>query len=237
VLYDTVDVLQLLRPGKNVLGLMLGQGWLEPRGESSFLAPRQLIALLSVTAVDGTMSKFYSSVAASASPSALTFQATAGPHLAVDMYRGEDYDGRVAAALAGWSTPGYNPIAAQADSATVPLPSPDSRPVWVPATAPAVGPASWGSLLSAHHRANIVRTHEVFTPVNISEPAAGKFVFDFGQNMAGQVTLRVASCPAGTVISMQHTEVLGRNGRVRNSFCLRPKYHPRNIIIRTGILN
>ena len=46
-----VDVLRLLRPGKNVLGVMLGRGWLAPRGELDLRAiqgaqPRILITLL-----------------------------------------------------------------------------------------------------------------------------------------------------------------------------------------------
>eukprot|EP01043_Picozoa_sp_COSAG02_P025099 COSAG02_NODE_1398_length_12861_cov_74.341718_8_plen_489_part_00 len=218
VLYDSVDVLRLLRKGKNVLGLMLGNGWLEPRGESSALAPRQFIALLTVTATDGTVTRFHSStVAASPHPAALLFHATVGPAQTEDMFKGEDFDGRVAAALTGWSRPEYTPIIV-ADSMTDLL-----VPVWVAATAPLTGPDSWGSSLNAHHAANIIQTKEIFTPANISQPVPGKYVFDFAQNMAGQVTLRVPSCPVGTVISMQHTEVLSRNGQVRNSFCLRPK--------------
>lgn len=217
VLYDSVDVLRLLRPGKNVLGLMLGNGWIEPRGKSSALAARQFIALLTVTAADGTTTRFHSSTAASPRPAALIFHATAGPARTEDMYKGEHFDGRVAAALACWSCPEYTPTIAERGVVDT------LAPVWVAATLPEDGPARWGSRLNAHHAANIVQTKEVFTPVNISQPATGKFVFDFAQNMAGQVTLRVPSCPPGTVISMQHTEVLSRSGQVRNSFCLRPK--------------
>ena len=42
--------------------------------------------------------------------------------------------------------------------------------------------------------------------------------------MAGQTELLVENCPVGTVISMQHTEILYPNGLVHNSFCERPKY-------------
>lgn len=217
VLYDSVDVMPLLRQGKNVLGFMLGNGWMEPRGEPSALAPRQFIALLTVTFANGTITRFHSSTAATPRREALTFHATAGPAQTEDMYKGEDFDGRVAVALTGWSHPDYTPIIEEYGIAHT------LSPVWVAATPPEDGPVRWGSRLNAHHAANIIQTKEVFTPANISEPVPGKFVFDFGQNMAGQVTLRVPKCPAGTVISMQHTEVLTRSGQVRNSFCLRPK--------------
>ena len=217
VLYDSVDVLRLLRPGKNVLGVMLGNGWIAPRGTSSALTARQFIALLTVTAADGTVTKFHSSTAASPRPAALIFHATVGPARTEDMYKGEDFDGRVAATLTGWSRPEYIPTIAEYGAVDM------TAPVWVTATSPEDGPASWGSRLNAHHAANIVQTKEVFTPANISQPVPGKYVFDFAQNMAGQVTLRVPSCPTGTVISMQHTEVLSHTGQVRNSFCLRRK--------------
>ena len=42
--------------------------------------------------------------------------------------------------------------------------------------------------------------------------------------VSGQVTLRVAGCPAGTHIELQHAEILGPGGLVDNSFCERPKY-------------
>lgn len=34
--------------------------------------------------------------------------------------------------------------------------------------------------------------------------------------MAGQTTLSVSGCSAGTVITLQHTEVLYANGSMRN---------------------
>ena len=227
VLYDCVDVRGLLRPGRNALGVMLGHGWLEPRGVEPGLpgghpaiAPRQFLLLLSVTMMPGGEVLYFPSVAAATDAGgqrqgaerALTFTATTGPAKTLDMFKGEQYDGRVAAALEGWSTPEYVPSAGTA--------------VWVPAIPPVVGPRTWKSQVNAHHAANIIQTKEVFTPVQQPEqPAPGKYVFDFGQNMAGQVTLRVVGCPAGTVISLQHAEVLEKpHGLVRNSFCLRPKF-------------
>ena len=97
-------------------------------------------------------------------------------------------------------------------------------PVWVPAVAPVVGPKQFGSKLNAHHSDNIIQSHESFAPVNVTEPKPGSWVFDFGQNMAGQSELRVKNCPVGTIISLQHTEILYPSGLVHDSFCERPKY-------------
>jgi len=124
--------------------------------------------------------------------------------------------GRVAAALKGWASPGYMSVASPTDDAAV--------PVWVPAVAPVVGPKQFGSKLNAHHSDNIIQTHRSFAPVIVTEPKPGSWVFDFGQNMAGQSELRVKNCPVGTVISLQHTEILYPSGVVHDSFCERPKY-------------
>jgi len=40
--------------------------------------------------------------------------------------------------------------------------------------------------------------------------------------MAGQTTLSVSDCPAGTVITLQHAEVLFANGSVRDTSCRGP---------------
>jgi alpha-L-rhamnosidase len=116
-------------------------------------------------------------------------------------------------------------FAADADAATAAATAASpAQPVWIPAVAPSVGPASFGSRLSAHHADNIIQTHQSFDPTNITQPKPGSWVFDFSQNMAGQVTLRVPNCPAGTIISMQHAEILYPNGLVHDSFCERRKY-------------
>ena len=147
------------------------------------LAPRQFMLLLSVTAADGTATYFHSATAAAAaaaaghaqSPAALTFSVTAGPAQTVDMFKGEDYDGRVAAALEGWASPGYVPSSRAAQAGTA---AGGAAPAWVAAVPPALGPATWGAQVHAHHAANIIQTKQVFTPTSITQPVPGSFVFD-----------------------------------------------------------
>jgi alpha-L-rhamnosidase len=174
VLYESLDVTALVRPGANALGVMLGHGWwAQP---SVRAGPRQLIALLSVTTADGATTYYPSTLAAAAPPVAaggvvpLVFTATSGPVLADDIYDGETFSGPLAAALAGWAQPGYTPTPGVA---------------WVPAEAPPVSPATYGSVVSAHPVP--IRTDRTFSvaPGGISQPGPGVYVFDFGQNMAG----------------------------------------------------
>eukprot|EP00038_Savillea_parva_P019866 m.29376 g.29376 ORF g.29376 m.29376 type:complete len:1049 (+) comp4590_c0_seq1:93-3239(+) len=137
----------------------------------------------------------------------LSFMATVGPSVVPAVNLGEVYDGRVAAALRGFSTVGYTPGA---------------NPSWAPATSPDVGPGHYGSVMSTH--TVTINTDRDYPAVALTQPSPGVYVFDFGQNMAGQVTLKVAGCDAGHVISMQHTEILYPDGHAHNAFCERPKY-------------
>jgi alpha-L-rhamnosidase len=208
-LYLAVDVTALVRTGCNALGVMVGHGWFAQ--PSVNVGPRQFRALLSVTTADGATSFFASTVsgegeggAGGGGASALTFAATAGPVTADDIYVGETYDGRVAASLSGWARCGYSPAPGVA---------------WAASVAPAVTPATLGSVLGAHR--TWVRTDREYAAGLISQPLPGVFVLDFEQHMAMQVTLRVSGCPAGTVITMQHAEMLFPNGSVHNQVAVR----------------
>jgi alpha-L-rhamnosidase len=209
VLYDCVDVAPRLRAGANALGVMLGRGWFASGANSSTdvsgAGPRQFLLLLSATLADGTTARFVSALAggggggAGATP--LLFNATAGPVSDPTLFAGEAYDGRVAAALAGWTLPGFSAAA------------------WAPATAPAISPATLGAELSAH--AVVARAVRDFSPAAVTQPRAGLFAFDFGQNMAGLVTLRLPPCAAGALVALQLTETVSREGVPTNQFCER----------------
>ncbi|MBN2024989.1 MAG: family 78 glycoside hydrolase catalytic domain [Pirellulales bacterium] len=98
VLYVTHDVTNLVRPGANALGVMLGNGWYSPpppdRGYGD--APRLLLELV-VDLADGTVQRIVSDDA---------WRATTGPILKNDMWGGEIHDAR--REKTGWTTPGYN---------------------------------------------------------------------------------------------------------------------------------
>ena len=212
VLYDVVDVAPLLRPGANALGVMVGRGWWAAAGANSSTdwsgaGPRQFMLLLSVTLADNSTVRFVSALpgATMDTTTPLLFNATAGPVSDPTLVAGEAFDGRVAEALAGWAEPHYTPRAGVA---------------WAAATAPAVSPATFGAALSAH--TVVARARRDYAPTSVSQPRPGLFVFDFSQNMAGIVTLRVPTCPAGNLIALQLTETASRDGVPINNFCERP---------------
>ena len=207
------DVTGLLRQGANALGVDLSLGYFGSRGID--VGPPQFMLLLSVTTSDGRTEYYHSAAGTNAATSggsstALTFTATAGPVDDAEFPYAEAFDGQLEAMLAGWSAPGY--LSA-------------GGPSWVPATVPAISPVTLGSRIVAHHQ--LITTDADYTPIAITEPGPqGVFVVDFGQNMAGQVTLRLGPgrCPAGTVVSLFFAEILYPNGLVHDSFCERPLY-------------
>ena len=193
VLYDALNVAALLRPGAcNALGVQLGNGWAAQPTISVY--PIQLRALLSVSLVGGEQLVFPSLLAPPpvAGAVALVFNTTHGPVVADDVYQGSTYDARIAARLAGFDTCAY-------------LPPPDDG-LWIAAVAPDVSPATLGATLNWH--AVPTTTDEDFAAVAVTQPAPGKWLFDFGQTMAGQTTLRLAAlCAAGTVVTVRHGEL------------------------------
>jgi alpha-L-rhamnosidase len=215
VLYDCVDVAPLLHAGPNALGIMLGRGWFanalgsDSSTDWSGVGPRQFLLMLSITLPDKIITRFVSALTGSTSKSAtaspLLFNATAGPVNDPTFIAGEAFDGRVAVALTGWNLPAYTP---------------NKGVEWVPATAPAVSPATIGAQLSAH--SVVSRVSRDYMPT-LTQPVPGLFAFDFAQNMAGFVTLRLPTCPVGTFIAVQLTETVSSNGVPHNQFCERPQ--------------
>ena len=196
-LYDVVDVTAQLRQGCNALGVMLGHGWFsQPRVHAG---PRQFRLLLVATAPDGTTTRL-ASVNAAGAPGGLAFAAAAGPVVADDIYEGETFDNRVAVAQAGWAGCGFAPAAP-----------------WAATEAPTVGPATFGSVISSHGANSVIRTDRTYGIQALTQPVPGVFVGDFGQNMAGQTTIAVEDCPAGTNITLFHNEILNADGTVNRN--------------------
>lgn len=108
------------------------------------------------------------------------------PILANDIYNGETYDAR--REIPGWSAPHFD------DRVWQPVVLRDSPP----------GP------LKACPFPGLAIVQEI-RPVKVSEPTAGVFVFDLGQNIAGWVRLNVCA-PAGTSVTLRHAEEIHPDG-------------------------
>ena len=235
-LYDVWDVTSLLQAGCNCLGVTVGHGWgSNTHTRKNMHWDRQFIALLSIADASGRTTVYPSratvdrlpAASASAPPrapaaplrstaaapgstprwssaDALQFTAAAGPITYDDVFDGEAFDGRVATAMRGWDTCEF-PAGAS----------------WEPTSVPSDTPADHNASMSTHTLQTVVVGNYTAAPGGVHQPAAapGSYVFDFVQNMAGIVTLRVTDCAAGTVIRLKFGEILWpSNGTVHNQF-------------------
>lgn len=65
---------------------------------------------------------------------------------------------------------------------------------------------------------NGVIRHEVMKPVSVSKLKDDKLIYDFGQNFAGVVNLKIKSAKKGQKIVIKHAEVLNKDGDLNTVF-------------------
>ena len=134
------------------------------------------------------------------------WRAAFGPAVTDHWFGGTDYDAR--REQAGWTLPGAD----LSDAAT----RRDGTAVgWRSA---GIAPAPNLTTKLAARTAEPVKVQQTFTPVSLTNPAPGVWVYDFGQNFAGWPELRLpAGVPAGTVVRMLPGETLNANGTVNQA--------------------
>ena len=98
--YQTYDVTRLLTPGRNAIGVTLGDGWYRGRVGRGYGQELALLAQIEITYADGRVQVVGSDE---------SWKAAAGPILKSDIYDGEDYDARLE--QPGWSTGSYDDAA------------------------------------------------------------------------------------------------------------------------------
>ncbi len=180
--YQTYDVGEWLKTGKNAIGAILGDGWF--RGNLGFEHQRNtygqrlaLLAQLVITYKDGSRQIVASDE---------NWKAGTGPILTSDIYNGETYDARLE--RKGWTEAAYddkywsgvNVI----DPPKAKLVAPEGPPV---------------------------RAIEEIKPIKVIKTPGGDTVLDMGQNMVGWMRIHV-NAPAGTKITLRHAEVLDNKG-------------------------
>ncbi len=182
--YQTYDVAEWLKAGKNSIGATLGDGWFRgymawDHNRNSYGKQLALLAQLVITYKDGSQQIVASDE---------NWKAATGPIVNSDIYNGETYDARLE--RAGWSEAGYDD---KEWSGVSVMESPKAKLV-----APAGPP---------------VRAIEEIKPVKIIKTPGGDTVLDMGQNMVGWLRVHVAA-PAGTTIALRHAEVLDSKGNL-----------------------
>ncbi|MFC8672071.1 family 78 glycoside hydrolase catalytic domain [Streptomyces griseorubiginosus] len=177
--YRTHDVTDLLRPGRNAIGAVLGEGWF--RGRIGFDGKTRavygdrlaLLAQLEVEYTDGTTERITTDG---------SWRAATGPVLSSGIYDGEAYDARLE--RSGWSLPDHDESGwrgvrvLERDLGT--LVAPDGPPV---------------------------RRIEEIAPVSVTATPSGRTLLDFGQNLVGRLRLTVTGA-SGTQVTLRHAEIL-----------------------------
>ncbi|MFA7691289.1 MAG: family 78 glycoside hydrolase catalytic domain [Candidatus Hydrogenedentales bacterium] len=184
--YHTYDVSEMLRSGEtNVLSARLANGWYAGHIGHKF------------PGLYGTRPKLYGQLELEYAdgtreciPTDGEWRCSYGEIRGADLLQGENYDLRL-------STPGWTGV--DFDDAS-----------WEPVTL--AEPEIVPPLLEAYPGAP-VRQFERFTAQSCTEPEAGVYVYDLGQNIVGWVRLQLAG-KADQRIQVRHAEMLQDNGMV-----------------------
>ena len=186
VFFCTYDVTALLQPGKNAIGVMLGNGMYNvpitpgryQKFNGSFGQPK-LILRLEIKFADGTSQSILSSSSWKTFPGPITF---------TSIYGGEDYDARLQ--QTGWDRPAFDDQHWSA-AAVVKGPGGALQPETIPP----------------------IRAFDRYTPIKISHPRPNLTLYDLGENFAGWPEITVHG-PRGSRVKLVAGELLDSHGFV-----------------------
>jgi alpha-L-rhamnosidase len=185
-LYDTYDVTHLLKPGRNAIGVLLGNGMYRvektPGRYTKFtgsFGPPTLIAELELEYADGTTQRILSDARWKTAPGPIVFSST---------YGGEDFDAR--RVPPGWDQPGFDDTA------------------WKNAV---TGAGPGGGLMP--ERTPPIELFDSHIPRRITHPGPGVTVYDLGQNFAGWPEITVHG-RRGDAVKLLPGELLNARGFV-----------------------
>lgn len=200
-LYQTFDVTDCIRPGKNAMGAWLAEGWWSGgatyMGENwNYFGDRQsLLAKLVLTYADGTKEVIVTNPA--------TWQYfNEGPVVYGSFFQGEVYDASKEKAIEGWSTPAYD-ASCWKPAQEVELRECVSREGW------GNGPAAddYSEYQLTGQAGPTVKAVEELTALSVEEVRPGVYVYDMGRNMVGVPKIALQGMQPGTRICLRFAEV------------------------------
>ncbi|GAA0920921.1 family 78 glycoside hydrolase catalytic domain [Virgisporangium aurantiacum] len=196
VLYSTYDVTDLLRAGRNAVGVLLGHGWFSaetdvrpaPFGRSPYgLRPRAIVQL-NVETEDGR------SVTVGTGPD---WRTSAGPVVYNDLFHGEHHD--ATREPTGWDTATFDDSGwTSASLATEP-----------------VGDL-YGQMMEP------VRVVQTLAPKSRRRMADGRLVFDLGQHITGWTRIEVSG-PRNARVTLRHAGRVDDAGELDPASNLMPR--------------
>ena len=182
--YQTYDITQYLKTGKNAIGATVGNGWYRgflgwQDNHNTYGNKQALLLMIKITYKDGNTEIIGTDA---------TWKTSTGPILFSEIYHGETYDARLE--KDGWSKAGFN------DKDWVKTKIIDHpKDILVAPEGPPI------------------RKIEKVKPIKKITTPEGEIVFDMGQNMVGWIQLKVKGSP-GTTVTLKHAEVLDKEGNI-----------------------
>ena len=204
-LYQTYDVTDRIKIGKNAIGAMLGEGWwsgnITYSGESwNYFGDRQsLLAKLVITYADGTTN------IVTTNPDHWTYY-NDGPVVYGSFFQGEVYDASREVAVSGWNTANYNDrkwkkavrVSLEGSSYI------DQNPLGSRGMAPVDNYDKMSLIGQFGENARIIKELKA---ISVEEVRPGVFVYDMGQNMVGVPQITLNNGAAGKMITLRFAEV------------------------------
>ncbi len=185
-LYVTHDVTTQLQQGENVVGVILGNGWFNHQSLAVWNFERAPWRNRPAFCLDLRIT--YTDGSVETIPTDLSWKKTDGPIIFNSIYTGEHYDARLE--QEGWSESGFDDTTWQG----VALRSAPSQNI----TAQQLRP---------------IRNVRTLPAVSFSKIDERTYLYDFGQNMAGVIRIKVSG-KEGTQLRIKHGERLDKNGRL-----------------------
>lgn len=183
--YQVYDVTSQIKPGANALGAILAGGWYADG--LGWLQSRYNFGQPPLRFLAQLQIEYTDG----STESILTdnsWKSSTGPIVRSDIYNGEYFDANLE--QKGWDSPGFA----------------DSK--WQLAS---IALAPQGAIVAQDYQP--IRKHETLQPKSVTNPKAGAYVFDLGQNMVGWAKLRVNG-KKGTKVQIRFGEVLKPNGEL-----------------------
>jgi alpha-L-rhamnosidase len=193
--YATYDVTSLLVQGANAIGVLLGNGMYNVPASSRYA---KFTGSFGAPKLIARLQLDFTDGTSTTVVSDTSWKTTGGPITFSNIYGGEDFDARLEPA--GWDRAGF------ADSA------------WKAATVAAGTPPALVA-----RSAPPVKVEQEFGSAKITQPTAGTFIYDLGQNFSGWFDLS-AQGPAGTTVTIRPGELLASTGLVSQDSSGSPVY-------------
>lgn len=183
-LYVTFDLTRFLKPGPNAVGVMLGNGFFHIPKERY----KKLLNSFGYPKMIARLAIEYTDGTSESIVSGPAWKTAPGPLTYSSIYGGEDYN--AALEQEGWDLPGFK-----------------ENSTWKSAL-PVDGPP-----LLQSQMATPVKIFEDFSPVKVTRPKPGSWVYDLGQNASGIIRITVKG-NRGDTVKLIPGELIDENGLV-----------------------